>query len=318
MSLVKTVPLDSIRHLVFGVGGVNGWIFLGTWLALEQEFTLHQRSLQTQLLGVAGSSVGSLFGLALTINFTATEFREFLIHALDRHKDKLVMNVLNISRRKGIMPLTIIEAVVQDMLLIKYDVKTATGMTLRTLHQQTQKDCLIITHNVSYERSEVLDYRTHPDLPVTTAICMSCSIPGVFHAVDYKGCLYSDAGISNALPINLFPMETTLAFNIYHYHKYKKPEDITLQDFFCRAMAAGTTLTRHKIDAVPSALQHRITSFTLPCNIENYLERFLMPLAERNHLITIGYEGAKRLFNPEQNLLAHAIATYIQHIYPKK
>lgn len=317
MSLLQSIPLDSIQHLVYGTGGANGWIFLGTWLELEREFTAHHRSLHTQLLGMAGSSVGSLFALALSINFTATEFREFLIHAIEKHKDKLVMNVLNLTHKKGIIPMTILEVIVQEMLYIKYDPKTAAGMTLRTLHQLTHKECLILTHNLSYERSEVLDHRTHPDMPVVTAICMSCSIPGVFHAVPYKGCLYSDAGISNALPINFFPIDTTLAFNIFHYHEYKRPEDISMQDFFCRAMATGHTLTQHKIDAVPMAFRHRITSFTVPCNIENYLRQFLMAPKERDHLINIGQKGAKRLFHPEHSVLAHTVALYIQHVLPK-
>lgn len=280
-------------------------------MTLEEEFFQQGISLQSQILGTSGASIGSIFCLAILLNFRALEFNEFLKTSLVKYKDMIsTLNFFQLSEHKGLIPIDVIRGLVQDMLTLKYG-ESNKEMTLKELYSYTHKDFIIATHNTSYERGELIDHKTSPELQVWKAAAMSCAIPVLFHAVPYRGCLYSDAGVSNGLPFEAFPLEKSLVFNLFGHHTYVAQDEMSIQDFLCRFVHAYEILTMYKINAVPPHLRKRILSLKVPCLMQCAIEGFKLTDTERNKLVSIGKIGAMSLLKYKETLATHAITTYM-------
>jgi len=305
------LDLSTVHHLCFGVGGANGWIFIGCIENLERAFVRQKKSLYAQLEGASGSSVGSLFALAMVMNYGAIEFREFLKSCMDRYKDEIKINILSLQRHKGILDLDVLKRIVEDMLTAKFGSEHA-NMTMSELYKHTERSCIIMTHNLSLSRSEVIDEMSFPDLPVSKAICMSCAIPGICHAIEHAGCVYTDAGISNGLPFEFFPLETTLVFNLYSGHGYVSPEEMSMPDFFCRIVHAFDTLTSYKLEQVPQELRYRVLTLDVPCCLQHALAGFVLSDEDRDRLISVGLHGSMTLFHRNTALVSQALVMYLR------
>ena len=309
--IMAHVRIDAVHYLCFGVGGANGWVFVGLWMAIEKEMLRRKTSLQSQIRGASGASVGSLLALAVVLNYTAIEFCEFLKRCTMKYKSKIRrINVFELASKKGILSTEVIGDVVQEMLAQKLG-ENHRMVNLETLYDLTHKEYVITTHNTSYERGEVIDCRSFPLLPVHKAVQMSCAIPGIFHAIEHNGCLYTDAGISNGLPFEVFPLENSLVFNLFGHHGYAHSEDMGVPDFFCRVVHAFDVLTRNKIEAVPAHLRHHILTLDVPCLINSALQGFILTDEDRDRLIHIGLTAGLTLFHYQTAVFSQAIVWYM-------
>jgi len=69
--------------------------------------------------------------------------------------------------------------------------------------KKTGKNLIICTSNITKGIPEYISVDTHPDIPIVTAIMMSCAIPILFMPVKYKDCYYLDGAIIDPFPYKI-------------------------------------------------------------------------------------------------------------------
>lgn len=304
------IDVATVEYLCFGVGGTNGWVFVGLLLALERELKQRGLGLQQQLKGACGASVGSLMALAVVLDYGAIELREFLKRATAKHKHRLLkINISDIGKHKGLISTDVIEDVSRELIAQKLG-DAHTDITLETLHTVTKRDFVVASHNQSLGHGQLFDHRNAPDLPVPHLIAMSCSIPSLFHMVEYNGHGYSDAALSNALPFEVFPLERQLVFNVVGHHEPLPPSEMTWQDFLCRTTHTHSAHTQTKIEAVATELRPRIVSIDIPCLMQYAVRGMVLSDENRDLLIDIGLRAGIRMLYYKIVAVAHAAAYY--------
>lgn len=304
------VDIRSVRYLCFGVGGSNGWIFVGILKAIEREMKRRGTTLASQIHGASGASVGSLIALAVVLGYGADELCEFAQRATERYGPKMrEINVLEILAKGGLVSTEIIRLAAQDMLAQKLG-SAARELTFKELYARTGKELIIAAYNLSYERGELLDHLSAPTMPVHCALEMSCAIPGVFQGVVYGDCVYQDAAIANPLPFEVFDIAESLVCNVYGHHGYAKPEAMSAADRFCRVTHIYNGITREKIDRLPPASRARVLSLEVPCLTSSILNGFSLRDVERDRLVEVGFNAGLTLFYHQTALMSQAAALY--------
>ena len=79
-----------------------------------------------------------------------------------------------------------------------------TVKTLLDLYKYTGKTVHVCGTNLSTQQAEYFYYETHPTMNIRDALKISTSIPLVMKKVEYKGCLYTDGGVSDNFPLKPF------------------------------------------------------------------------------------------------------------------
>lgn len=304
------IDVATIQYLCFGVGGTNGWVFVGLLLALERELKQRGLGLQQQLKGASGASVGSLMALAVVLDYGAIELREFLKRATAKHRHRLLkINISDISKHKGLISTDVIEDVSRELIAQKLGEDHA-DITLEMLHSVTKREFIVATHNQSLMKGQLFDHRNAPDLAVSHLIAMSCAIPSLFHMVQYNGHGYSDAALSNALPFEVFPLKHQLVFNVVGHHDPLPPSKMSWQDFLCRTTHTHSQHTLTKIAGVDAELRPRIVSIDIPCLMQFAVRGVVLTDDNRDMLIDIGLRAGIRMLYYKIVAVAHAAAYY--------
>ena len=191
---------------VFSGGGVRGLAFCGCIAALEE---------QGHLLGdvkeFIGVSAGSIAATAMGLGYTATEvFGEFCSM---NFSDFNSINVCDILHTHGFNNGCKLEAWFKTLIAAK----TGSGSTtfadfVRFTGKQLR---IVVTCLETHSEQELCVERT-PQLPLHTALRMSCSVPFVFQSVRYQGRTYVDGCLLNHFPTiySTSPPRHTIGFRL--------------------------------------------------------------------------------------------------------
>lgn len=302
------LSVDSIKYLCFGVGGVNGWAYIGVLDALEEELNKSNKILYTQLKGVCGSSIGSIFATGLVLQYNAIELREFFSTFTAQFQKNTIgkMQVLNFFSQKGIIDVSIISDMIQKMIVTKLG-QDKRDITLKMLYDKCHKVLALGAYNLTMERSEILDHQSMPNLPVWKAVSMSCAIPFLFHPVEYNNFVYVDAGISEPVPYSIFPLHETLICYIHGYHGYTEARSIGVMDYLCRVVHGFEKATHLRIDQIAPEFKMRFLKLRLPCCSSSTQDGFVMDDKTKERLIEIGRTTTLSLFHYQNALLTQAL-----------
>ena len=184
--------MKPIKELSISGGGVRGYGFFGSIYYLWKENILQLDKLES----IACVSVGSWLGAALNIGYTPVEMGDFFFE-LDVGTVKDI-DLTNFFERKSMLKGEIMRQFVKKMVTNKYP----ESVTLLELYNKTKIHLIIVTLCLNTSKIIYLDYLSHPDLDLITAIIMSSSIPGIFPPVEYENRLYIDGGIVDNNPIH--------------------------------------------------------------------------------------------------------------------
>jgi NTE family protein len=92
------------------------------------------------------------------------------------------------------------------------------NITLKTVYEKYGKEITITSTDISNRKTNYINYKTDPDLPLKNAVRMSMSIPYIFAPVLYKGVYHVDGGYLDNYPIEYldrnYPNEDTLGFRL--------------------------------------------------------------------------------------------------------
>jgi predicted acylesterase/phospholipase RssA len=302
------ISAESIKYLCFGVGGVNGWTYVGVLEALEQELNESNLVLYSQLKGVCGSSAGSIIATGIMLQYNTIELRELFITMTEHFSKNTVgkMRVLNVFDQKGIFDTTAISDMIQKMITTKLG-PDKRDITLGALFERTHKVLALGAYNLTLERSEVLDHQSMPNLPLWKAVCMSCAIPLIFYPVEHNNNMYVDAGICEPVPYRIFPLHESLVCYIQGNHGFVAAREMGVMDYICRISHGFEKATHWQIELLAPEFKMRFLKLCIPCCSANTEEGFRMDESTREHLIQIGKTTTLSRFHYKTALLTQAV-----------
>lgn len=180
-------PPDRRRPdaLVLSGGGVKGVAMLG---ALER---MRTAGLLRAVRMVVGTSAGALVGALVAT-------RRDLPGALDRiskHGYKADFDFDRLSREFGLDN----GATIEDLLRALMAAEDA-RITFEGVRRKYGVTFVVCVTNVSQRRAEYLGPDSHPDMLVSLAVRMSCTVPLYFGAVKHGGHWYVDGSIADNFP----------------------------------------------------------------------------------------------------------------------
>lgn len=242
----------NYRNLVFKGGGIRGIAYLG---AVEE---LERLGLMEKIQRVAGSSVGAIAALMVSLRLPAKEIKSIF--------DTLDFSRIPQARTEGkpdsILTRLEVTACSQRLLknfgwysseyfynwikaLIADYVQGNPDATFADFRQMGYRDPYVVVSNMTKHRAEVMSVESTPDVAIADAIRMSMSIPLYFEALHFdghtfgKGDLYVDGGLFNNYPVEVFDRpdviekylsgqprvnQRTLGLYLYPENDKKKPE----------------------------------------------------------------------------------------------
>jgi NTE family protein len=191
-----------IQNIVFSGGGFKGWNYIGTIRALHELVNFDE------IKNVAGTSIGSVYGLYYILGF---DWRTLLNFGIHMERSKIFdYNLFNLIKTRCLMK----DNFFYDMVVSHIKEKVNPGITFLELYNFTQKTFTVCCTNLSKSNIEYFNHITKPHVKVLDAIIASCCIPGVFPIKKIDDEYFVDGGISNNCPNNLFDDVFTLSFNV--------------------------------------------------------------------------------------------------------
>lgn len=189
----------NYENLAFEGGGVKG---ISLAAAVVELWKL---GILDDIKRFAGSSAGSIIAAGLAIGYMPqeivkimldTDFEDFLDDsigvALDANR---LVNKYGYCKGKYFLKWA------KDL------IKDKTGdskYTFGDLWNDRKIELIITGTNLTKQRLDLFSHKTHPNMPIATAVRISMSIPFLFVPFEYEDCLYVDGGVLNNYPIDVF------------------------------------------------------------------------------------------------------------------
>lgn len=185
--------MEKKNILVLSGGGIKGVSYMGCLIALQE--LGHYENIDT----FAGASIGGLISALCILGYTPDELKKFIVN-FEIGKAKCI-NFLGIVLEFGLDNGSKLELVIKKLISAK---KYSENITLSELYNSTKKNLYLTTTCVNNKKIVCLNYTTHPNLPLYTAIRMTTAIPFFYTPVKYENKLYIDGGCMDNYPISLF------------------------------------------------------------------------------------------------------------------
>lgn len=197
--------MNKIETVCFSGGGMKCVSYIGIIQVLEKMGAQPSRFI--------GASGGAMTALMYGLGYTSDEMFDFSRHSKAKYKVRSCgwCGVLcKIFKTFGAYRTTALQRDVCDLLL-----KRGFGelTTFQEYYQTTGRDLILVGTNLSRKRAEYFSVQTTPDMPISTAVVVSSSLPLFFEPVRYNGNVYTDGGLCDNFPINVI-FDPTIATNV--------------------------------------------------------------------------------------------------------
>jgi NTE family protein len=290
----------KIRHLVLSGGGPAGLLNYGVLkhLAKTEFWALHN------IKSIYGCSIGAFLGIVISLGYAWDWLDDYFIK---RPWEKVfavnAQNVIAAYEEKGLLGEKILLEAIKPLLCAKDLNETC---TLKDLYEFNGIDIHIYTTNINSKCLSKVDlsHKTHPELSIIKALCMSTSYPLAFKPVCIDGDCFIDGGLLNNFPLNdcldqadIHPDEVLAIKNIW----VKDGEDkITNESSILDYMIHLMKKMQYEICSEP---KQREVKNMVRCEIEGFsgVSSWLTALSTaelRESVIESGVEQANNLFFP--------------------
>ena len=226
-----------IDTLIFSGGGIKGIGFIGCVQALIDKGIYNKENIKTLI----GTSAGSIIATCIAIGYDAKEIKDLVLELnFGIFQDITIDNVMNFFQTFGVDSGNELERIME--IIIKK--KQKNNLTFKELYEKNGIKLIINAVCINDECIEYFSYENYPDLIISKAIRMSCSIPLVYKPVMFNDKLYVDGGVLDNLSLEKAGTNF-LAFYITVNDKYK---EINSLDVFLYALftSVNKQLNREK------------------------------------------------------------------------
>jgi predicted acylesterase/phospholipase RssA len=186
----------TIKHLVIPGGGPTGIQALGALQHLEQNGFWNINDIET----IYATSAGAILTVLICLKFDWQTINDYIIKRPWHDVYQIKVNqIFEAFSKKGLFDKNIAEIFYKPFFQAK---DISMGITLKEFFEYTKIEIHLFTLEINHFEIVDLSYKTHPDLPVLTAIQMSSAIPVLISPVCIDDKCYVDGGVACNYPIN--------------------------------------------------------------------------------------------------------------------
>jgi predicted acylesterase/phospholipase RssA len=185
----------TIKHLVLSGGGPSMIQTIGSIQVLEESKFIDMQKIET----IYGTSAGAIVGVLICLKFDWLTINDYVLrrpwHEVFPIK---VQNIFDAYTKKGIFDIKTIEKCFKPLLDAK---DISMEVSLKEFYEYSKIELHLFAFEINHFQLEDISYLTHPDLPLTKAIQMTCSVPILVTPVCIDGKCYIDGGIVCNYPL---------------------------------------------------------------------------------------------------------------------
>jgi predicted acylesterase/phospholipase RssA len=267
--------MKAYDTIVLSGASTKGFIILG---ALQY---LQDKELINNFNNIIGTSSGAIISYLLCIGYTPVEIVVYICtHNLLAKMQ--TFNMVDLVQGNGATSFHPIQEGIEKMTIAKIGYLP----TLKDIKEKFGKNLIIVTHNITEDKSEYLSHKNFPELPCLVALRMSANIPLVFDHYRYGHSFYIDGGISDNFAIQLGDKigEKVIGINLI-----SKTNDLSVEiseietlDYFykllfipvCNAIAYKIDQASEKCDIINLKPTTNIKFFDFSVNFKLKMEMF--------------------------------------------
>ena len=194
----------TIKHLVIGGGGPFGLCALGSLKYLHDKEFWNIKNIES----IYATSIGALVAVYLSLKYDYEYIVEYLVK---RPWEKLfeeigIQNILELYNNKGLIN-------VYSIYLKKYSILfeakgISPNVTMKEFYDYSGIEFNFITCDANHFTRNIISHKTHPELELITALCMTSAFPVIFTPVIVDDKCYIDGGIFSNYAVNICLQET--------------------------------------------------------------------------------------------------------------
>lgn len=184
-----------IKHLVIGGGGSIGLNFLGILQHLnEKDFWKIE-----EIENIYATSMGVILAVILALKYDWETIIKYLVDRPWKDIFKLSgKQIMESYYNKGLYDKKVIELAFKPLLEAK---DLSLTITLKEFYEYSKIHLHLYTFELNSFKSVELSHILNPDLPLLSAITMSCAIPGVFMPICIEKECFIDGGVRANYPL---------------------------------------------------------------------------------------------------------------------
>ena len=189
--------MQSYNSLVIAGGAMKVLSVIGVFQYLEE------KNILKNIHNFVGTSAGALMCLLISLGYNATEIKDIVVDSLQNEKitNLNADGLLDILSTYGISDGSDLEELYDNLIYKKLKKRK---LTFIEFAKMTGNNLVICVSNLSKERSEYMCVNNTPDISISKAVKISCSIPILYTPTTLNGELYVDGGVYNNFPIDYF------------------------------------------------------------------------------------------------------------------
>lgn len=185
----------TIKHLIIAGGGILGLQYMAALEHLNRDgFWLHEN-----IESIYATSIGTFIGTVICLKYDWETVNKYFVER--PWQDVFKINgkqILDSFYSKGIYDKKIMDMVFKPLLEAK---DLSLNITLKEFFEYSKIEFHLYTFDQNKFETTDLSYKTHPNLPLTQAIFMSCAIPCIFTPTIMDGGCYIDGGAMDNYPL---------------------------------------------------------------------------------------------------------------------
>jgi len=185
-----------IEHIVINGGGPTGFLSYGALKCIFENDFVDMKNIKS----IYGTSVGAIIGVILTLDYDWNTLDDYFIKRPWEKVFKIEPeNFFEMYQSKGLFQFNMVSEILKPLLTAK---DLSDGITLREFYEYNKIEHHFFTVEMNSFKKIDLNYKTHPDLSLITALEMSSAVPVLFKPVIIEDKCYIDGGLFDNYPIN--------------------------------------------------------------------------------------------------------------------
>lgn len=194
----------TIKHLVIGGGGPFGLCALGSLKYLHDKEFWNIKNIES----IYATSIGALVAVYLSLKYDYEYIVEYLVK---RPWEKIfeeigIQNILELYNNKGLIN---VYSIYFKKYSILFEAKgISPNVTMKEFYDYSGIEFNFITCDANHFTRNIISHKTHPDIELITALCMTSAFPVIFTPVIIDDKCYIDGGIFSNYAVNICLQET--------------------------------------------------------------------------------------------------------------
>lgn len=189
----------TIKHLVISGGGPMGFQFIGCLQYLNE----HNFWSIENIKSIYATSIGSLIAIFLALKYDWETINKYIIERPWKEIFTLTgKQIFETYYNKGLYGKKVFESILKPILQAK---DLSLNTTMKEFYDYCQIEIHLFTFELNSFKTVEITYKSHPNLLLVDAVCMSSAIPGMFAPV----CIDNECYIDGALMAN-YPLSYCL------------------------------------------------------------------------------------------------------------